>query len=186
MCYFQCGLGEAATIVYFLYSLVPKVPWLKDQWYKDPNSTKEYIILKINKDDDEEEDEYNYNDLKQRCSEEGAILPEPRNEEENHFLDSLGASTFFLGITYDNKDHMWSFASDHVNLTYESWAKFKTGISKYPSNREDHNCVVMVRGLRSGDDGHKTSDWINVPCDDPRDIVPRSVIKSIVCEKAEG
>ena len=85
-----------------------------------------------------------YQDL---CQNLGGKLPEPRNEKENKFLETLtthpleklDTSNFVLGINDKEVEGQWVFDSDNSQVTWFDWAE-NGGI---PKDRTPYNCVFM-------------------------------------------
>ena len=143
---------------------------------EDPQTGKEYIVLEMSA------STLNHDVNQELCRNIGGHLPEPRNKQENLFLDSFDADTFALGINNKNAEGQWVFDWDGSPLTWMSWAKWTNYLS-WPRNGHG-NCVSM--NCRAGNRyaGHRTQDWTNYPCESTSYIDERP--KSLVCEKATG
>ena len=116
------------------------------------------------------------------CGNIGGHLPEPRDEQENLFLDSLGADTFVLGINDKMVEGQWVFDTDGLPLTWLSWVKWVP--EKYPdAPREgrDGNCAAMLCHQSETVAGHRSQDWRDFACSST-DYMEEGK-KSLVCQK---
>ena len=73
------------------------------------------------------------------CQNLGGKLPEPRNEIENNFLDSLDICNFVLGINDKEVEGQWVFDSDNTKVTWFDWEIYG-GI---PNGGTTQNCAFM-------------------------------------------
>ena len=115
------------------------------------------------------------------CKQQGGILPEPRDEAENDFLDSLDAQMFVLGINDKKVEGQWVFDSDNTSVEWVNWAQYGSVNNR---NSED-NCVFMVRHSlifeNENTNGHTPKSWSDYRCESrlKRDEEP----KQLVCQK---
>ena len=142
----------------------------------DPRTGKEYMVL------ERSTSTLNHNINQEKCKNIGGHLPEPRDEQENLFLDSLAAERFALGINYNNVDDQWVFESDGSRLTWLSWANWQ-GQESWP-RKTSGNCVSMICHKGKEYTGHRTRDWTNLPCESDSYFDQRP--RSLVCQKSTG
>ena len=107
------------------------------------------------------------------------MLPEPRTEAENNYLDSLGAEMFYLGINDKDTEGSWRFNSDSSIVTWQYWAEFDNR-PEDPNGGENENCAIMMRNTLRESTVTETSSWADVQCDGS------SIwsTMSLVCERA--
>ena len=122
-----------------------------------------------------------YNTNQQTCKNIGGHLPEPRNEQENLFLNSLGSEMFTLGINDEEVEGQWVFDSDGSPLTWFSWAKFRD-YPDAPNGGRNQNCAMMRRNFDSQHVGHRDQDWGDFWCNSKSQDQP----KSLICEQPAG
>ena len=138
-------------------------------WMTDTRTGKQYIVL----------DTVNFTHAGDRklCEQQGGRLPEPRDEDENNFLDSLNTEMFSLGMTDENVEGQWVWDSDGSKVTWFNWAKYD-GI---PNGGTTDNCAYMVRNTKSSRAGHTKKSWADKRCHyyDYYD----KLSKQLVCER---
>ena len=138
----------------------------------DPRTGKKYMVL--------DTPTLNHDINQQTCRNIGGHLPEPRDEQENLFLDSLASEMFLLGINDSQVEGQWVYASDGSLVVWKSWVNWRD----YPdSPRVDRgqNCAGMLRHHNKQHVGHRSQDWFNLPC--PSSNYFESKPKSLICEK---
>ena len=135
----------------------------------------EYLVL--------ETDDLVYEDNKQACQGLGGFLPEPRNEQENQFLDSLGADTFVLGITDKLVEGQFVYDSDGSPVSWAAWVQW-VDYNVEPSGHRTENCVFMVREVRTDDAGYRSDGWADYICGSTSS--QRSRPSSLVCQRDPG
>ena len=129
-------------------------------------------------------DELVYDVNKQTCHNLGAFLPEPRNERENKFLDSLGANTFLLGLTDQVSEGQWIWYTDGSTVTWESWITWADDSPREPNGVLEENCMVMARNWLSDKAGHRSEGWIDTACLSHENY--RNMPTSLVCQRNPG
>ena len=139
----------------------------------DPRTGKEYMVLEMSA------STLNHDTNQEKCRKIEGHLPEPRDEQDNLFLDSLGAERFVLGINDKKVEGQWVFDSDGSPLTWFSWATY----SPWPRTGNGH-CVSVLCHESKQNAGHRTQDWTNFPCNSNAYIQARP--KSLICQKNKG
>ena len=71
--------------------LIVRLSYSPGQWITDARTGKQYLVL--------DTDDIKHDQVQQQCHIHGGFLPEPRDEKDNQFLDSLDTDTFLLGLT---------------------------------------------------------------------------------------
>ena len=105
-------------------------------WVADPRTGKEYMVLEMSA------STLNHDTNQEKCRKIEGHLPEPRDEQDNLFLDSLGAERFVLGINDNKVEGQWVFESDGSPVNWLSWANFQ-GRESWP-RKTNGNCVSMT------------------------------------------
>ena len=146
-----------------------------DNWITDKRTGKQYMVLNTH--------DLVYDDLQQWCSEYGGFLPEPKDEQENQFLDSLDTDMFALGMTDRKEEGVFVWDSDGSPVTWTSWIKW-TATHSEPNGGPDSNCVIMARGMYSENVGHRTDGWVDYNCNSYPYY--KSQPKSLICQKNPG
>ena len=103
-------------------------------WLTDTRSGKQYIKLNTKVS--------HYEDARKLCQDVGGKLPEPRNSQENDFLQRLFHTIwFFLGLTQTDPDSRYKWTSDGLAVTWTAWA------SGQPQNLHYHttDCVAFFK-----------------------------------------
>ena len=122
---------------------------------------------------------FNQDIVSKQCEEKLAILPEPRNAEENAFINGLNTRMFKLGLTDRHNEGLWEWESDGTPVNYTNWAH---GEPRKHDTSED--CVVMMRfwALTKGD---RPDQWADVDCnhDKFQSVLNRNESKHLVCER---
>ena len=126
-----------------------------------------------------------YENNRQVCHNHGGFLPEPRDEGDNQFLDSLDADTFTLGMTDRDVEGQWVWESDGSPVTWFRWVKWndQSKNARAPNGGLAEQCAVMRRQVESrtrvGPDG-----WEDYPC------ASRSYFRSqptnLICQRKSG
>ena len=133
---------------------------------QDTSSGKEYITLKTYT--------YDHDRGQKQCEENGGILPEPRNAQENEFLNGLNTGMFLLGLTDKEQEGNWVWDSDGTPVNYTNWVN-------EPFKGEEANCAVMLRNNAQIYDGNQ---WTDVDCTSKNlGISGHHLIKDIICER---
>ena len=141
---------------------------ISPDWITDPKTKKQYLILST--------DNLKYDEVQQVCHNLGAFLPEPRNHDENQFLDDLGSHMFALGMTDKKKEGTWVYETDGAEVTLDSW------IYNEPNGKRIDNCALMIRDHR--DYSEHTNQWLDYSCS--LGSVFGSSPKSVVCQRNTG
>ena len=116
--------------------------------------------------------------LQQVCHSHGGMLPEPRSEGENQFLDSLGSDMFPLGMTDRDVEGRWIWDSDQSNVTWTKWAP---STKKY-RGRTGFDCALMIRRYTDGKRRPDAGKWSVILCDWKIKNRPAS----LVCQRQSG
>ena len=140
-------------------------------WVTDAKTGKQYTVL--------ETSTFNFDHNKGLCASYNAMLPEPKSEEENNFLDSLNAQTFPLGLNDKEEKGVWRWGSDSSLVQWSYWAKFKTDPN--PDGKRRWNCVAMVRHYLQDDRITGRTSWVDIPCE--KEPI---AAKNLVCQKVAG
>ena len=117
----------------------------------------------------------------QVCHNLGGFLPEPRDEQENTFLDSLGTSAFLLGMSDRGQEGQWVWDSDGSPVTWTNWDSIdKGGLTDEPNNAgRDEHCAKMFKQYRPN-----TDSWNDVKCESTSNI--RNGATSLICQRNPG
>ena len=146
-----------------------------DNWVTDPNTGKEYIVLDTST---------HHHDINQEtCRNIGGHLPEPRNQQENLFLNSLGSDQFILGINDQQTEGHWVFDTDGSPVTWFSWVDWRD-YTDPPKQGRDGNCAIMLRQWQEGISGHRPQDWGDTSCNTT--AYRQGIPKSLICQKYTG
>ena len=141
---------------------------ISPDWITDDRTKRQYLVLDI--------DHLRYDELKQQCHNHGAILPEPRNETQNLFLDKLGSHKFALGMTDRVEEGTWVWESDGTPVTWFKWW------GNYHPNEPDggsaENCAFMF-SIGYGP-------WLDYNCSKPRHKPRQGARNSLVCQRNIG
>merc|ERR1719239_968967 len=128
-------------------------------WITDPDSGNQYVDLEVLIYD-------NVEDAKDRCEAVGGMLPEPRNREENDFLNSMTTEPFYLGMTDKAKEGSWVWNSDGSSVQWTFWR------SGEPDGGSDQNCVFMLKSADKNNMNRWASSWCS-----------GGVLKTTICER---
>ena len=142
----------------------------------DESTGKQYLVLDTN--------HLAHDDLQQECHNLGGFLPEPRNEQENTFLDSLGVDTFVLGMTDRDVEGQWVWESDGSLVSWTRWVQWiasNGGIPQEPDGGAREGCALMMRQTVSHRRGHRPDGWIDFSCP-----YLRSLPKNLICQRNPG
>ena len=130
-------------------------------------------------------DDLVYDVIQQVCHNHGGFLPEPRDEAENQFLDSLGTDMFMLGMTDRDVEGQWVWDSDGSPVTWKSWVKWSDPrAATVPNGGRVENCALMLRQSKSESGGHRSDGWRDADCNSDPHIVVQPI--SLICEKHPG
>ena len=128
-----------------------------------------------------------YQTLTQTCHNHGGFLPEPKNEIENQFLNSLDTEMFPLGMSDNKAEGQWIWASDGSPVTWTSWIeKWSIEGDGEPDGGTEEGCAAMLRNHVAEFPGHRIDGWIDYPCDgvSRKNLVNAS--KSLICQRNAG
>ena len=128
-------------------------------WVTDTSSGKQYVDLNTA--------ETSHQKATELCQAVGGRLPQPRNQEENDFLNNMQTIIFFLGMTDTASEGRWVWDSDGSAV---SWTLWKSG---EPDGGSVQNCASMLRNVAAvaGD----RERWASGGCEKQH--------KTAVCEK---
>ena len=140
----------------------------------DDATGKQYTVL--------ETSTLNFEQNKGTCASYNAILPEPRTEGENEFLDSLNAQLFPLGLNDKEEEGVWRWDSDGSLVRWFYWAKFR-GYSPDPNGGRNENCVAMNKHHAHTLLLTSPASWVDIPCDP---VLMQIATKNLVCQKLGG
>ena len=138
-------------------------------WRIDPRTKNIYLVLNANV--------FDYATHKERCAQYGAILPEPKNKEENGFLASLNTHTFFFGISRQG-EREWRWESDKSLVSWTGWLS----TLGEPDGGMNQPCVVMTRFVNPQDPQLSTAAWATMSCSNPDHDLKRAPM-DIICQK---
>ena len=117
-----------------------------------------------------------------RCQQHGGMLPEPRSQQENDFLDQLGTEMFVLGMNDKVTEGVWRWDSDGSEVIFQNWEPGQPGNGADSLGLPEH-CAVMERDYAKRR-GIPSSSWGDLPCssDSHMDGQP----KSLICQRKIG
>ena len=102
------------------------------------------------------------------CEDVGAMLPEPRNAEENAYVAQsiapLSSRWFYLGLKMTKTPGVWVWRSDGSQVTWDNWL---SGQQLGGPNPEFDKCGAMTENGK----------WFSKVC------VPRHEISPVICER---
>ena len=142
-------------------------------WITDERTGKQYMI--------QDTHDLVYDHIQQRCDNLGGFLPEPRDEQENQFLDWLDTDMFALGMTDRKVEGQWVWESDGSPVTWTNWVYWPKYREIEPNGGTYQNCALMLRYSETWADGHKHDGWGDYPCNSS-DVVRREK-RSLICQK---
>ena len=102
-------------------------------------------------------------------------MPEPRNQQENLFLDSLATDMFVLGINDKQVAGHRGFDTDHITVTWFAWAP------NWPRTGRNEYCVAMLGTHHRNFAGYSSEQWFNFRCESEDYFKNRP--KSLVCQR---
>ena len=146
-----------------------------DDWITDARTGKQYMV--------QDTDDLVYDVNKQACQNLGGFLPEPRDEAENQFLDSLGSHSFMLGLNDKVTEGQWVWDSDGSPVTWKNFIRWSDG-DQEPNGGQPEYCVFMLRQYVSSRGGHRTDGWVDYDCKSYASI--RAAPTSLVCQRNPG
>ena len=114
------------------------------------------------------------------CNEFGGKLPEPRDEGENDFLDSLNTEMFNLGMKYKQEEAQWLWETDGSTVAWFKWTVWKSGNSE-PDGYETENCVVSMNKPAAAVRGDNKGVWGDYPCNSDT-----TQERKLICQKLKG
>ena len=138
-------------------------------WVTDTRTGKQYLVL--------DTDHLVHDDLQQVCHNIGGFLPEPRDERENQFLDSLATDMFTLGMSDKLVEGEWVWDSDGSPVTWFRWIGQPGGGTK-------ENFALMVRKQFSDYAGYTSDGWLDYTTIANSRL--RREPKSLICERPPG
>ena len=144
-------------------------------WTRDAQTGKEYAVVKT--------PTFNYDVNKQICESNGAILPEPRDEQENSFLVDLNTDMFLLGMTDQVSEGQWVWNSDGSPVTWYNWVSWP-GEATRPNGGTRENCMFVIRHYREDVSGHDSRTWEDHKCESEAAL--EAMPKSLICQKKYG
>ena len=144
-------------------------------WITDGQTGKQYLVL--------DTDDLVYDVIQQVCHNHGGFLPEPREEEENSFLDSLDTDTFALGMTDRKVEGQWIWDSDGSPVIGMNWIEWSSGVNE-PNGGTNQNCALMIRQAEIHEGGHIPDGWADYPCNSSDNL--RSLPKNLICQRNPG
>ena len=112
------------------------------------------------------------------CLQHDGILPEPRSQKENEFLNNLGSEMFLLGMSDKDTEGRWLWDSDRTPVDYFNWGAVP-GAGQEPNGQRSQNCIVMMRNFVSGG-----ASWADISC--ASDYHLEAQTKSLICQKNGG
>ena len=107
------------------------------------------------------------------CLQHGGILPEPRSQEENDFLNSLNTNMFLLGLRDVVTDGSWLWDSDGTPVLYTNWRPDQ------PDGGNRENCAFV-----NMDRKNLGPVWDDFLCVSRRYLDDRN--NSLICQKNKG
>ena len=114
---------------------------------------------------------------KTKCQQHGGILPEPRSQQENNFLDGLGTEMFLLGMNDKGTEGVWVYDRDGSEVKFTNWWPGKPGHEDGLLGLEE-DCAVMMKNYRNGSDK-----WSDRPCSTTGITYLEREKKSLICQR---
>ena len=102
-------------------------------------------------------------------------MPEPRNQQDNLFLDSLATDMFVLGINDKQVAGHRVFDSDQSTVIWFNWAPTR------PRERDGH-CVAFLGKYHLVHAGYSSEEWFNLNCESEDYFKDKP--KSLVCQRS--
>ena len=136
-----------------------------DGWIEDTRTGEKYLVLDTNT--------LSHDDNLDKCLQHGGILPEPRSQEENEFLNSLNSDLFVLGMSDRDTEDTWVWDSDVTPVVWQNWQ------SDDPGGGPGENCAVMLRNY-----GNSGALWGDVAC--LSHVYMDAKDKQLICQKSKG
>ena len=133
-------------------------------WITDERTRKLYLV-------DGTVDTFKFDVIQQKCQNKWGFLPEPRNEHENKFLDSLGTEIFALGMRKNGSQ--WTWVSDGTAVGFTSWLNVN----------EQDGCAVMLRNKYNEFYWWRSDGWASYPCLQLHTFENK---KSLICQHNRG
>ena len=151
------------TLIFFLFILL--IAPLHNV-FTDPSTGKQYIVLNTTT--------LNHDVNEDICTNLGGHLPEPKNPQENMFLNNLGSAMFPLGIR--RVEGQWRYDNDGSHVRWMSLVSWHL----HPDRPRGGHCMVMLRHHMEDREGSRSQDWIDIPCESTDWLDDKR--KSLVCQ----
>ena len=144
-------------------------------WITDKRTGNQYLVLDIH--------DLVYDHLQQVCQDHGGFLPEPKDEQENQFLDSLNTDMFTLGMTDRKVEGQWIWESDGSPVSWANWVTWSSGVVE-PNGGRRQNCAMVLQQTEGHAGGHRADGWSDYPCQSTPYI--RRLRRHLICQRNPG
>ena len=112
-----------------------------------------------------------HNEAQQLCANHGAMLPEPRSQEDNEFLKTLTSTQDFLLGMKRNDSGIWVWDSDGEPVVYDGWR----GVVITDNHDTNKHCGAMSQSPTAGG-------WFDMECVyNPTQVLPTT---ALICEQS--
>ena len=159
---------DIKSVSNYLYSIYA------GNWTVDQRTGKQYLVLDSTNE--------GFATIRQQCNNFGGFLPEPKDELENNYLDSLTkdvSDMFYLGLRDQRDEGQWLWETDRSEVMWMNWAEFTgEGEVNPPNGGRTKNCAVMLKNANNDKSGHSSKAWGDRKC------AGKTV--SVVCEQGKG
>ena len=142
---------------------------ISPDWITDPRTRKQYLKLNTG--------HFKHDDIQKKCYDHGGFLPEPRDEQENDFFDSLDSKPFALGMSDRDSEGTWLWESDGARVGFTLWYGGR------PQGGNRQNCANTYGVQREKYDRYNDN-WETYPCGS-RDWMEDND-KSLICQRNTG
>ena len=120
----------------------------------------------------------NFYESRTICKNLGGMLPEPRNELDNNFLDSISYKSFYLGMRDSSVEGYWAFESDYSKVAWKNWVRWSDHANP-PNGGTNENCAIMLKDYNKNEGGHNPKAWVDIKCSQPIGEM------DVICEKGD-
>ena len=137
-----------------------------DGWVQDARTGKSYLVLNTTT--------MAHGANQEICLQHGGILPEPRSQVDNDFLNSLNTDMFLLGLRDVETEDSWQWDSDGTPVLYTNWRP-----NGSPNGGLTENCAFVYRNKEN-----LGPLWGDLPC--LSDSYMERQNKNLICQRNTG